>query len=476
MNPDSTTRSIADQAASPPRPAEPSRSTSSLAATQTVVAPASRALGRVQVTVVAVLVLLGLFLAVRLWAVTGLARTVRIDGPSMAPAWLGGHYRIACADCGLEFTCDAQHAPAGGVASCPNCGFRDNPLRDENLQVGQQVVIDRWPHLLAVPRRGEVVAAADPNTPGGFVVKRVAGLPGERLAIRGGDLFADGKTVRKSLRELAEVRVLVHDNRHKPVRTSGLPERWQSARSGTGWHNAPDGYRYQPPAGAAADERFDWLQYHHWLLFAAHSRTKLSPILDHDNHNQDSPREQNAVTDVLVSCRVRLSSQDSGQFAFAAIDGRQRFEAIFDPAARSVVLTSGGRELARAPLLTTFAQGVLIEFGLCDEQVLLSVAGREVFRHVYDRPPGQQPEPLHPLAIGARGAAQEVTDLVVWRDVHYLPPSGLAGPWQADQPLPAGHYALLGDNTPVSIDSRQWSTGVPAGQILGRVYRPFWVE
>jgi hypothetical protein len=476
VNPDSTTRSVADQAAHPPSPpplSGSSRSTSSLAATQTVVAPAGWALNRLQVFVVAVLVLLALLLAVRLWAVAGLARTVRIEGPSMAPAWLGGHYQVTCEDCGLEFKCDAEHAPPSGVASCPNCGFRDNLLREENLRPGQQVVIDRWPHLFAGPRRGDVVAAADPYDPGSFVVKRVAGLPGERLAIRGGDLFISDEIVRKSLRELAAVRVLVHDSRHRPQRSSGLPERWQSDRASMGWHAAPGGYRYESPA-RSKDESFDWLSYHHWLLCASHSRTKLSPVLDHDSYNQAAPREQNAVTDVLVSCRVRTTSA-SGQFAFAASDGRQRFEAAFDPGARTVVLTIDGREAARDKLPAHFARrGALIEFGLCDEQVLLSIASREVLRHAYHRPRGEQPDPLHPLAIGTRGIGLEVTDLVVWRDVYYLPPSGLAGEWHADQPLAAGCYALLGDNTTVSIDSRQWSAGVPAGKILGRVYGPFW--
>ncbi len=480
MSAESTTRSVAGLAGPPPGepgqpepgPLEPSRSTSSLAATQTVVAPASRALWRVQWAVALVLVLLAAAAGGRLWMVIGLARTVRIDGPSMAPAWCGGHFRVTCEDCGLVFVCDAEHPPAGGLAVCPNCGFKDNRLLDENLVVGQQVVIDRWPHLFRGPQRGEVVAAADPDRPGGFVVKRVAGLPGQRLAIRGGDLHAGGEIVRKSLRELAAVRVLVHDNRHEPRRTSGLPKRWQSDRPASGWHSIPGGFRYEPPSGRAG-ERLDWLQYHHWLMFAAHSRTRLSPVLDTDSYNQAGSREQNAVTDVLLSCRLR--ARGDGRFALAAIDGRQRFEATFDPAGQSVVLTEEGSELARHDLGAGFSgRGVLVEFGLCDQQVLLSVAGREVFRHAYKRAAGPRSEALHPLAIVTDGIVLEVADLCVWRDLHYLAPDGLPGDWQADGPLPPGSYALLGDNTTVSTDSRQWAEGVPGNRILGRVYQPFW--
>jgi hypothetical protein len=72
----------------------------------------------------------------------------------------------------------------------------------------------------------------------------------------------------------------------------------------------------------------------------------------------------------------------------------------------------------------------------------------------------------------------DVADLSVWRDIQYLAPGGRPGDWLAEQPLASGAYALLGDNTTVSTDSRQWSAaagGIPGSQILGRVYEPFWV-
>jgi hypothetical protein len=106
--------------------------------------------------------------------------------------------------------------------------------------------------------------------------------------------------------------------------------------------------------------------------------------------------------------------------------------------------------------------------------VLLSVASREVFRHGYQRPPGPRGETPHPLAIGVAGLSLDVSDLVVWRDLYYLHPSGSGADWQADSPLASDSFALLGDNTAVSIDSRAWAGGVRRGQILGLVCQPFW--
>ena len=68
----------------------------------------------------------------------------------------------------------------------------------------------------------------------------------------------------------------------------------------------------------------------------------------------------------------------------------------------------------------------------------------------------------------------EVSELKVWRDLYLLDPQDTGEDWEAERPLAADTYALLGDNIPVSVDSRQWSQGVARGSIRGIVYRPFW--
>jgi hypothetical protein len=80
--------------------------------------------------------------------------------------------------------------------------------------------------------------------------------------------------------------------------------------------------------------------------------------------------------------------------------------------------------------------------------------------------PGDQPR----LQIGAYGGPLEVSHLQVWRDIYYLTPTYLAGEWKAKTPLAEDHFFLLGDNSPVSVDSRQWGEGgVPRESIRGKV-------
>ncbi|MEX2173259.1 MAG: S26 family signal peptidase [Pirellulaceae bacterium] len=470
---DSITRSVGDEPlALPAQPSSsgPNRSASSLSITQTVVAPAGDALVRLRWLVAGVLALLVVLTLVRLGMVEGLARTVRVAGPSMAPAFYGGHFRVVCEDCGFAFRCDGEHPPAIRQATCPNCGYLGNPLRDEYLVPGERVLLDRWPFAMRSPRVGEAVAARQPGEGAGLVVKRVAALPGERLAIDRGDLLADGRLVRKDLRELAQVRVLVYDNDYQPQRTSGLPDRWSSPAAQSGWQAAGTGFRHD--AGGVGG--LDWLEYHHWRMFGLHARTRPGPVLDLDSYNQAADRNLNVVPDVQLACVLR--ARGAGRFALAALDGGQRFEALFDLGARTVTLRANGKPVGHDELPPRFARrGAAIVFGLCDRRVLLGIGGQQVFAYEYERPAGHAPEVTRPLAVGVDRASLELTHLQVWRDLYYLAPDGTGDRWQADGPLPSGTFALLGDNTPVSIDSRQWTVAGGQSRILGRVYRPFWL-
>ncbi|MEQ8849324.1 signal peptidase I [Botrimarina sp.] len=56
------------------------------------------------------------------------------------------------------------------------------------LVEGQRVLVRRW----ATPRRWDVVVIRSPEDPRRLLVKRVVGLPGERVALRAGDVWVDG--------------------------------------------------------------------------------------------------------------------------------------------------------------------------------------------------------------------------------------------------------------------------------------------
>ncbi len=414
---------------------------------------------------------LAIFVAIRLSFIQGIVRRVTIDGPSMAPHLRGTHFDVICADCRFIFPCDAEHLPSDNLAACPNCGYTNNSLDQAQLLPPDRVLIDRWPLLWSSPQRGDVVAIALPDSRD-LAVKRIAALPGERLAIRDGDLFLSGKLNRKSPTEIQSIQLLVHDNAFRPQKSTDLPTRWRPLTESSSWQATLSGFHATP---ANSGDSIDWLQYEHWKCTAdPRSRGIASFITDNDSYNQgETRRPLNAVTDVLLSCRLRTSGP--GQLTFTATAGEQRFDLTIEPQ-KNATLRQSDRTLTTQRLRTNLSRRfVRLEFGLCDQQILLVIDGRTIIRHPYERPREPQNEPLHPLAIGTRGLHLEIADLRVWRDIYYLDPQGLSRPWESPAPLGDREYALLGDNQPVSIDSRHWQpAAIPRSAILGHVYRPFW--
>jgi len=78
------------------------------------------------------------------------------------------------------------------------------------------------------------------------------------------------------------------------------------------------------------------------------------------------------------------------------------------------------------------------------------------------------------LYVDGQGLTKPSRAITPWPQVHYLDPAGLARDWTAVAPLAADEYFLLGDNQPVSIDSRHWG-GISRQAILGLV-RPRFSE
>src|SRR3989338_5371813 len=61
-------------------------------------------------------------------------------------------------------------------------------FEDENF-----LLVDKFFYLLAAPQSGEVVVFRYPNDRSVFFIKRLVGLPGERLVIRDGKIYIEGK-------------------------------------------------------------------------------------------------------------------------------------------------------------------------------------------------------------------------------------------------------------------------------------------
>lgn len=78
------------------------------------------------------------------------------------------------------------------VAACLRSYRVEGGSMEPTLRPGDRLVGEWLSLLLGSPCRGGVYAVEDPDRPGHYLIKRVVGVPGDALALRGATLFRNG--------------------------------------------------------------------------------------------------------------------------------------------------------------------------------------------------------------------------------------------------------------------------------------------
>jgi signal peptidase I len=60
---------------------------------------------------------------------------------------------------------------------------------EPNLHSDQRLVVEKLSYNFHEPRRGDIVVLSVPQTGSGLLIKRVIGLPGEKVEIKGGKVY-----------------------------------------------------------------------------------------------------------------------------------------------------------------------------------------------------------------------------------------------------------------------------------------------
>jgi signal peptidase I len=66
---------------------------------------------------------------------------------------------------------------------------------EPNLQSTQRLMVEKVSYWLHPPHRGDIVVLRDPTGGPVPLIKRVVGLPGERISIANGHVFVDGRAL-----------------------------------------------------------------------------------------------------------------------------------------------------------------------------------------------------------------------------------------------------------------------------------------
>jgi signal peptidase I len=413
---------------------------------------------------------LALGLMVRAWLVEGVFLPLAVVSGSMADTLVGLHREVVCGACGQRFAIGTSQGPPPARAVCPNCGYLGI---DPSLQPdvpGERVVVDRSAFLLRGPRRFEVVAFRPPDRAAAVFVKRVAGLPGEAVQVCEGDLYVDGRLVRKTLAQQRAVAVLVHDASRPPAAGCGLPRRWQAPSPASLWR--VERGKFVHPGGSSGRPA-DWCQYRHLTHRPGQPDVfDETPIDDQAAYNQGWSRRADdirPVADLLLSLRVEKHS-GPGCLAVKIGDGQRRFTVELDLERNrfTAFVDERANALAVGPIGLHPGRPFQVEVSIVDQQFLAAVDGRLLVEHAFRRTGPARPE-ARPVAIGVAGPQVEIDEVRLYRDVYYTRPIGVLARWGVDRAYRLGpdEYFVLGDNSPASDDSRSWPCGPGVqGQLL----------
>ena len=199
----------------------------------------------------------------------------------------------------------------------------------------------------------------------------------------------------------------------------------------------------------------------------------IAPLIDNYGYNpNEGGAVPNPVRDVMLSARVQCEG-GAGEFAIQMTDGAQNFTVVFDASRREVRLYAGESEEPAAtgdwptPLDKNAA---IIEVSLFDKQVQVAVNGQSLMDPWPFETPSGTPAPRSAVRFGARGLDVRVDQLKLYRDVYYTSSRARHG---VNRPHPLGDddYFMLGDNSPVSHDSRRWDEApVHRSLLLGKPF------
>jgi signal peptidase I len=314
-------------------------------------------------------------------------------------------------------------------------------------------------------------------------VKRVVGLPGESVQIEGGNILIDGQIARKSLQELRAMRILVHDSRYVPLDSDRFPRwfflrGWPRHRLASGWRQTESGFVHSAQA-AVPNEPEDWLVYRHWDPVL----NRYGAVRDHYAYNGADLAADNVVPDLAFEARLAIDTDVETVSAMIRSGGDRFVVRIPVKGSAQLEVARNDKRLPVVPLgdprdlVESGRRNVLLEAAVVDRRLTVTIDGQPLFQPLdYDDPRVGPLAPESPIALGVRGGSMTVSDFKIFRDVYYT--SSIGGtprhPHGVHQPYQLGpdEYFVLGDNSPVSNDSRFWtgSPVVPRSMFLGKPF------
>ncbi len=401
----------------------------------------------------------------------GVERTAVIKSGSMEPVLMGPCVKCDCPFCrvSIKYSLNIDKTITitdenwrslfsvanGRVITCPQCGYAQVPLNKGRFIPGDSVVI----HSGAFePKRFDIVAFRDEKGIG--IVKRVMGLPGESITINNGDLFINGHSLSRTPSEIMSTAVPLRHvcqtvQKNHVFFVNLRPHTFETERKKPFYYELPVFSSSEipgltPPGKGTVYSQIEYV--HDFILSLKIKRqsvfqygfsiivergtdsilvrwtpeNKIISLTRADNYSLKSPWNRE-LTDYLIPF-YRSKTDISEEFVDSNIK--------VDPNVNINIFSCDGR-------IQVYWNNKCI----CSQLVAIKTLEADF-----------QPVSIPFIYYGIK---DDLLDVHIWRDIHYSKSNGLK-----TGIVPKDEYYLLGDNSPLSEDSRNWQIPTVSGKRL----------
>ncbi|MHC4204091.1 MAG: signal peptidase I [Planctomycetota bacterium] len=433
----------------------------------------------------------------------------RIPTGSMADTLKGAHFRLCCPQCGYDYeygfvpaqyrlredTVPANKVPLA-ITRCPNCGRYPSrlscsssscqyetigsvkrgdvlssrcPSCNRNLMAadvmpvanGDRILVLKCIYQFIEPKRWDVIVFKNPPEPTINYIKRLVGLPGEKVQIIDGDIYIDDKIARKPAKIQKELWMPVYNNDYQPVKPregSFNGHIWAQPFKNVGdskWvttdSSSPTVFSLDNPAG-----QLDTIAYN----TSIGNDFKATYAYDAVDTYRDMP----ICSDLMVrfDCKA-ADSQGSIGIALSKYEMTYRAEVLLSKGTLIVTRQEKGKESVELDRISIpmprIDKQTHVKFANVDHQLIFEYSDtkwtHDLGRDLQDVGPIRDIEPR--VEIFGSGKLT-LSHIAIFRDIHYTEPPRYSTRATKDHPfvLEEDQFFVLGDNSPNSEDGRLW--------------------
>jgi len=284
-------------------------------------------------------------------------------------------------------------------------------------------------------------------------IKRLIGLPEEKLQVVNGDIYIDDKIARKPEKVQDSLWVPVFDSNY-PAKQE-IIENWE-AQDGN-WDISKEQLHLIKPDGI---EQKSYITFNRNIT---------------DNSVYNSEITDTVSADVMLAFNV-IATGNSGGISILLEENEKMYEVFVRSRGEkkeSYIKISESIVASNADAFIEPEKACRVEFSNADNEIILKLNNSVVFSHTYDTDLSSLDgyTKSSKLRFGGVNTDAVFKNILISRDVYYSE-TGECGTYK---PVEIGEkqYFFLGDNSRNSNDSRYWKF-VPESNMVGRAFMVFW--